>query len=266
MRCTVNSARLKRRPINAVQRIEPVRRRYRHRRLASVIACALALLILQRPVWATDTNTHDHPEPEVLAPGYEPLAFDAPTAGSYQLPLLGDAAAGPVIRADGTATDLASVLGQKITVLSFIYTRCNDVNGCPLASFVLRQLQDRVREDSKLRSELRLVSLSFDPVHDSPDVLARYQQHFLSLGFDWQFLTTPNADALQPILDAYDQFVIRDRDAEGNDLGTISHLLRVYLIDTQRRIRNIYSVSFLHADTVLADVRTLLLEGETRGQ
>jgi cytochrome c peroxidase len=56
--------------------------------------------------------------------------------------------------------------------------------------------------------------------------------------------------------------VRRDYDAEGNYLGTISHVLRVYLIDPQRRIRNLYSTSFLHADTLLADVETLL--GETR--
>ena len=55
---------------------------------------------------------------------------------------------------------------------------------------------------------------------------------------------------LQPTLDAYDQAVFRNED------GIASHILRVMLIDRQRRVRNIYSVSFLHADTVLNDVRT----------
>jgi cytochrome c peroxidase len=36
--------------------------------------------------------------------------------------------------------------------------------------------------------------------------------------------------------------------------------LRVFLIDKERRIRNIYSTSFLHADTVVNDVRSLLIE------
>ena len=40
----------------------------------------------------------------------------------------------------------------------------------------------------------------------------------------------------------------------------MSHLLRVYLIDQNRWIRNIYSVSFLHADTLANDIRTLILE------
>ena len=45
-------------------------------------------------------------------------------------------------------------------------------------------------------------------------------------------------------------------------MGTMSHILRVFLIDKNRNIRNIYSTSFLHADTVANDVRSLLLEDE----
>jgi hypothetical protein len=59
---------------------------------------------------------------------------------------------------------------------------------------------------------------------------------------------------LKPTLDAYDQSVYRD------ESGAVSHILRVMLIDEQHRVRNIYSVSFLHADTVLSDVQSLLLE------
>jgi cytochrome c peroxidase len=42
----------------------------------------------------------------------------------------------------------------------------------------------------------------------------------------------------------------------------MSHILRVFLIDESRRIRNIYSTSFLHADTVANDVRSLLIEAQ----
>ena len=43
-----------------------------------------------------------------------------------------------------------------------------------------------------------------------------------------------------------------------------SHLLRVYLIDTDKQIRNIYNVDFLHADTVINDVKTLLASPSRR--
>jgi len=40
----------------------------------------------------------------------------------------------------------------------------------------------------------------------------------------------------------------------------MSHILRVFLIDEQKKIRNIYSTSFLHTDTIVNDVRTLLMD------
>jgi cytochrome c peroxidase len=47
---------------------------------------------------------------------------------------------------------------------------------------------------------------------------------------------------------------------DGDYAGTMSHILRVYLIDRDRRIRNIYSAGFLHVDTVINDLRTLQME------
>ena len=209
------------------------------------------------------TGAHDHPKPVVLAPGYGPLDFVPPQAGKYALPPMGYAADGPVLNTKGEAGQLQDYLGGKITVLSFIYTTCNDVNGCPLATFVLKGVQDKVLADPSLKNQVRLVSFSFDPQHDTPEVLNDYRDNFAAANFDWQFLTTRDAASLDPTLEAYGQWVVRDFDAEGNYLGTMSHILRVFLIDKKQRIRNIYSTSFLHADTVANDIRTLLIE-ETR--
>jgi cytochrome c peroxidase len=107
-----------------------------------------------------------------------------------------------------------------------------------------------------LRDNLRIVSLSFDPGHDTPEVMAAYGARLRAPGFDWTFLTGSSDAALEGSLDAYDQSVYRD------EAGVISHILRVVLIDRERRVRNIYSVSYLHADTVLSDVQTLLLEAQ----
>jgi len=206
------------------------------------------------------SSGHDHPQPVVLAPGYSALEFVPPPAGSYALPPMGSAADGAVLDVRGEHHRLKDYLGDKISVLSFIYTTCSDVNGCPLATFVFKSVQTAVLADADIKDQVRLVSFSFDPVHDTPEVLGAYSAHFKQEGFDWQFLTTASRDMLDPTLEAYGQAVIRDYDAEGNYLGTMSHVLRVFLIDRQSRIRNIYSTSFLHADTVANDIRTLLAE------
>jgi cytochrome c peroxidase len=203
---------------------------------------------------------HEHPAPVVLAPGYADLEFTPPKAGTYRLPPLGIAADGPIIASNGEAARLHDLLGGKITILSFIFTRCSDVNGCPLATYVLRNVQDRVAADPTLRDEVRLVSMSFDPAYDTPATLDAYAARFRKPGFDWRFVTSRNEAELAPVLEAYGQSVVPDVDESGNRLGSMSHILRVYLIDRERRIRNIYSVSFLHADVVANDVRTLLIE------
>jgi len=194
---------------------------------------------------------------QVLAPGYGPLQYDPPAAGSYQLPPLGTAVDGRVIDDSGAPLTLYELLGDKFVLLGFIYTRCSDINGCPLATFVMKKVQDRLHQNAELGPQLRLISLSFDPEMDTPQVLHDYAGHFRREGVDWQFLTTASDAQLQPILDGFDQWRQKSYDETGNYNGSMSHILRVYLIDKQRRIRNIYSTGFLDADTVINDLRTL---------
>ena len=54
--------------------------------------------------------------------------------------------------------------------------------------------------------------------------------------------------------------MIRDPQAEEGKAGRISHILRVFLIDRNKQIRNVYSPSFLHADSIIKDLETLQLE------
>ena len=203
---------------------------------------------------------HEHPEPVILAPGYSPLEFAPPEPGSYRLPPMGLAADGDILLSSGKAATLHSLLGDKPVLLSFIFTRCDDVNGCPLATYVMRGVAKKLQRDMETNNSVRLVSFSFDPEFDTPSILSAYGDQFRDPGTDWAFVTAASNTALDQILEGYGQWVIRDVDAEGQFLGNMSHVLRVFLIDKNKHIRNIYSTSFLHADTVSSDVRTLLAE------
>jgi cytochrome c peroxidase len=197
-----------------------------------------------------------------LAPGYGDLGYSAPVAGSYNLPPLSDAADGIVLNEEGRSVRLHDLYGDKVVLLSFIYSSCSDINGCPLATAVLSRIKKRLDSDPQLADNLRLLSLSFDPAHDTPEVMKLYGRSFASGRSEWQFLTTESVQALEPLLKDYNQSVIPEYNEKGEITGSISHILRVYLIDKQRRIRNIYSVSFLHPDLLMNDVRTLLLEAQ----
>ncbi|PCI70011.1 MAG: photosynthetic protein synthase I [Piscirickettsiaceae bacterium] len=197
--------------------------------------------------------------PILLAPGYGPLTFEAPAAGTYKLPVYGKATDGHVINSHGTHQTLNELMGDKVVLLSFIYATCNDVNGCPLSTAVFHKIKRRLSK-AGLKDDLRLITLSFNPKHDTPDVMANYAKSLETKQTDWRFLTTESQKELRPILEGYNQTIQQEYDDEGQSSGTFSHTLRVYLIDTHKKIRKIYSVGFLHPDILINDVKTLTLE------
>jgi cytochrome oxidase Cu insertion factor (SCO1/SenC/PrrC family) len=145
--------------------------------------------------------------------------------------------------------------------MSFIYTRCAAAKACPYATGVLLQLHRASAEDSELAKQLRLVSMSFDPVNDTPERMAAYSglASQRPAAAPWHFVTTRSLIELQPILTAYGQAV----DKKQNPLdptGPLNHTMRVFLVDAAGNIRNIYSSGTLDLRLVLADVRTLMLE------
>jgi len=194
-------------------------------------------------------------------PELEKAAYEPPAPGSYQLPVIKLAADGALLYSASRPVRLKDLTRGRITVLSFIYTRCTAVDACPSATGVLNELHELSTSDRVLSKSMRLVSMSFDPEHDTPERLAAYAQFSKSrpAAAEWSFVTAPSREALEPILKAYDQAVDR-KTSPADPRGPLNHTLRVYLIDSEGRIRNIYSSGTLDVRLVLADVRTLLLE------
>jgi cytochrome oxidase Cu insertion factor (SCO1/SenC/PrrC family) len=187
--------------------------------------------------------------------------YDAPKPGTYRLPVVKRAADGALLDSAGKPVRLAELTRGRITVMSFIYTRCAAAKACPMATGVLMQLHRESAEDVALANQLRLVSMSFDPVNDTPTRMAAYSglSSSRSNAAPWHFVTTRSQAELQPILDAYGQAV--DKKQNLNDpTGPLNHTLRVFLVDAAGNIRNIYSSGTLDPRLVLADIRTLIME------
>lgn len=186
--------------------------------------------------------------------------YEPPVAGTYLLPAIKPAADGDVIDVTGSPVRLRELTRNRITVMSFIYTRCASAKACPYATGVLMQLHRLSAEDKVLANNLRLVSMSFDPVNDTPKRMAMYSQLAEERpgAAPWRFVTTRSQEQLRPILEGYGQAV----DKKKNPLdptGPLNHTLRVFLIDSDGLIRNIYSSGTLDPRLVLADIKTLLI-------
>jgi cytochrome oxidase Cu insertion factor (SCO1/SenC/PrrC family) len=187
--------------------------------------------------------------------------YDAPEPGTYTLPVIKPAADGTVLDSAGKPVRLAELTRGRITVMSFIYTRCAAAKACPYATGVLLQLHQESAQDPALAMQLRLVSMSFDPDNDTPERMAAYSGLAAQrpAAAPWHFVTTRSQTELKPILDAYGQAVDK-KENPTDPTGPLSHTLRVFLLDSAGNIRNIYSSGTLDPRLVLADVKTLMLD------
>jgi protein SCO1/2 len=75
----------------------------------------------------------------------------------------------------------------KVVAITFIYTRCPLPDYCMRLSNNFAQLQKRF--NTRMGRDLVLLSITFDPDHDSPDVLAKYAETWKANVDGWRFLT-----------------------------------------------------------------------------
>ena len=80
-----------------------------------------------------------------------------------------------------------SQLRGQVVALTFIYTRCLLPDVCPRLSHNFSKLQERFRP--VLGRDLTLLSITFDPQFDQPEVLAQYARGFKADPAGWRFLT-----------------------------------------------------------------------------
>lgn len=211
-------------------------------------------LLLAALLWPASGLAHGDEE-HASAPAPESALFEPPAPGSYELPPIRRVSEHELLGSDGQPTPMLALEPGRLALVSFIYRSCSDAGGCPVALALLRKLDRELAVLPELAGRARLVTCSFDPARDTPARMADLSRLMEPRG-DWRFLTAPDEAAIAPVLRDFDQDVLREASL-GGDSPAFSHLLRVFLVDDQRRVRNIYSASFMDWRVVLNDLRTL---------
>ncbi|MGC1505325.1 MAG: SCO family protein [Sulfitobacter sp.] len=190
----------------------------------------------------------------------EEFQFEPPKPGSYALNVIKMAPEGRVLDTNGEGRALSDVLQDKVSLVSFVYLNCGDVNGCPLAMSTLFDIHDTSAQIPGLNENVQLVTISFDPERDTVEAIDAFaypitHTEMPDKKLDWHVLTTSGQAALKPILNGFGQVVDRS-DAQDQ----ISHLLRIYLVDRKGQIRNIYGLGLIDPRLLMTDVETLLMQ------
>jgi cytochrome oxidase Cu insertion factor (SCO1/SenC/PrrC family) len=210
-------------------------------------AAPLALLLVALGAAAHEGEEHAETAQPASAP-----RFEAPAPGSYELPPITQVADAQLLDESGAPAPLLDLAPGEAALVAFVYLSCPDA--CPATTAVMARLDKLIAEKPALARRVQLVTLSFDPARDSPERMAALRSALSPRG-RWRFLTAPSAAALEPVLDDFGQDVVP---LEGDAAGRIGHVLKVFLVDAEGRVRNVYSTGFLDVRILLADLETVL--------
>jgi protein SCO1/2 len=170
------------------------------------------------------------------------LVFLSACVRPKPLEVMGEVPAFQLTSADGQVFDSHSLAGH-VWVADFVYTTCD--GPCPMMSAQMRQVQTSTATEM---ADVKLVSMTVDPTHDTPPVLLAYAKHFKCDPSRWFFLTGPK-DRLNNLGLA---FKLQSID------GSLSHSTRFVLVDRHMKIRGYYTTgedSFM--PRLMHDIRQL---------
>ncbi len=183
---------------------------------------------LERTGWAPVPEHVDRPAPavELLKPG-DALRDET------------------LIDQDGRAFRLSTFRGSAV-LLTFIYTRCPLPDFCPRMDSLFAGVQRAIRA-GRVGGPVHLLSVSFDPDYDTPEVL---KVHAAQVGADpalWTFATGPKQriDAWGALLG----FSVIRSDSDPNDL---THNLRTAVLAPEGQLVTVLDGSRWSVDQALA--------------
>lgn len=190
----------------------------------TVLACLLALAGYASAVWLT----HD---------------FQVWTAeGARRLEVAQQPVPVPLVTVEGPGIAPQSLpalvaQGGGITLVDFIYTRCQTV--CLSLGSSFQQLQVALQADraAGAASKVRLLSISLDGAHDTPAVL---QAHARTLQADpalWQWVRVPSAAQQEALLQRLGVVVVPD------GRGDFEHNAALLVLDAQGRLVRIFDLA-----------------------
>ena len=132
-------------------------------------------------------------------------------------------------------TDLRAWLSSpgRATIVDFVYTRCPTV--CTTLTSGFQHLQDALAKTPD--GGVKLLSISFDPLHDDEPSLQRYAAQWLANPSYWTIATVPDEVELQRLLSAFQVVVIDD------GRGGFEHNAALLVIDGRGRLVRIFDAT-----------------------
>jgi protein SCO1 len=179
-------------------------------------------------------------------PDYKPEKF-------YNVPAPGQAVPNfKFLNQNGKTVNMEQFRG-KVLLVTFIYTRCPLPDYCIRMSRNFATIQHQLSADPDLYNKTHLLSISFDPEHDTPKVLRSYGNAYTGEhGNDpfshWDFAVPSSSE-----LDQVDQFF--DVGVSPGAANTLTHSLSTAIIAPDGKIFRWYPSNDWDPSTVVNDIK-----------
>lgn len=153
---------------------------------------------------------------------------------------------------EGRSVSLADLRG-KVWIASFIFTSCPDI--CPVMSSQVANLHRRIEHE-----DVRFVSVSVDPAHDTPEQLREYAGRFRADPERWWFLTTREPDEMRGIIERAFRMPSGERQERVDGRYDILHSPRFMLVDRRGMLRGLYETDAAGMERLVRDIERLRAE------
>jgi protein SCO1/2 len=181
-------------------------------------------------------------------PDYKP-------AVSYHVPAPGDAVPDfKLLNQDGRPIHLGQFHGKTL-LITFIYTRCPSPDFCPRVTRNFAVLEKQLAANPALYARTHLLSVSFDPEHDTPARLQAYGATYIGSDAKSAFAHWDFAVPEKPVLAEMAMFF--DLGLTGNADSTITHTLSTTLIAPDGKVARFYPGNEWTPEQLMADVKQL---------
>lgn len=143
-----------------------------------------------------------------------------------------------------------SDLRGKVVVLTFIYTRCPQPNFCPLMDKKFASLSRLIQAVPARNDKVRLLSVSFDPEHDTPEVLRRHAAIQGAKPPVWEFAVASH-DELRKVIEPLGLMY-------GPTANEIVHSLSTAIIDGDGKLVRLATGGSWTPEDFLSDIQRTL--------
>jgi len=149
----------------------------------------------------------------------------------------------------GRPLRLADLRGKAVA-LTFIFTRCPMPEFCPLLMKKFAAAQARLTKEPGLAARTRLLTITFDTVHDTPEVLRAFAKPFQKTTppFTHWLLATGKDEAIRALGGALDLDYVEES-------RSFTHNLRTAVLDPEGTLRRLFRGNDWTPEDLVAELK-----------